>query len=60
MNDNIHMDSTKRKVKEESCERCSKFILSEIDNVETSDILMTLYCSKSFFSLQEWILFNLE
>jgi hypothetical protein len=29
----------------------SKFILSEIDNVETSDILMTLSCSKSYFSL---------
>ena len=44
-------ESCKRKVKEESCERCSKFILSEIDNVETSDILMTLSCSKSYFSL---------
>ena len=43
--------SCKRKVKEESCQRCSKCILSEIDNVETSEILMTLSCSKSYFHL---------
>jgi len=43
--------SCKRKVKEESCQRCSKFILSEIDNVETSEIFMTLSCSKSYFYL---------
>jgi hypothetical protein len=44
-------ESCKRKVKEDSCERCSKFILSEIENAETSCFLMTLSCSEFYFHL---------